>query len=156
MYPVPPTGLFEGSLHLFPVRVYYEDTDLSGIVYHANYLRWFERARSDMLRLLSIDQRAAIEGGEGAYAVADLSIRYLAPARLDDAVTIASRAIELGAASVRLLQRALRGKQGEGGEDMLSEATVRVGFVALDGRPRRQPAPWRAAFQTLLNSKDNQ
>ena len=63
--PQPASGLFQGPLHLFPLRVYYEDTDLTGIVYHANYLRWCERARSDLLRLLGIDQRAAVEAGEG-------------------------------------------------------------------------------------------
>ena len=146
--PPPPCGRFDGALHLFPVRVYYEDTDVSGLVYHANYLRWFERARSDLLCLLGIEQRAAIETGEGHYAVADLSIRYLAPARLDDAVTIATTAQELGAASVRLRQRALKG------DDLLAEAAVRVGFIAPDGRPRRQPAAWRAAFEHLLIAKD--
>ena len=144
----PPSGLFEGPLHLFPVRVYYEDTDLSGMVYHANYLRWFERARSDMLRLLGIDQRAAAETGEGTYTVAEVNIRYLAPARLDDAVTIETEAVELGAASVRLRQRALRD------ETMLAEAAVRVGFISPDGRPRRQPAGWREAFQSLSTAKD--
>src|SRR6188474_918157 len=94
--PQPASGLFQGPLHLFPVRVYFEDTDLSGVVYHANYLRWFERARSDMLRLLGIDQRAAHAAGEGAYAVSELSIRYRAPARLDDAVTVKSRTLEVG------------------------------------------------------------
>ena len=146
--PQPPSGLFQGPLHLFPVRVYYEDTDLSGIVYHANYLRWFERARSDMLRLLGIDQRAAVEAGEGHYAVADLHIRYLAPARLDDALTIATEARELRHASVRLRQRALR----DG--NLLAEAAVRVGFISPDGRPRRQPSAWRAAFDPLLSAKD--
>ena len=95
----PPGGRLDGAAHYFPVRVYYEDTDLSGIVYHANYLKWFERARSDLLRLLGIDQRAAQEAGEGTYAVADLTIRYAAPARLDDAVIIESRPTELRAAS---------------------------------------------------------
>lgn len=147
-HPQPPSGLFRGPRHLFPVRVYYEDTDLSGIVYHANYLRWFERARSDMLRLLGIDQRAAAETGEGTYTVADLAIRYLAPARLDDELTIRTTALELGAASVRLRQQARRG------DDLLSDMTVRVGFVGLDGRPRRQPAAWRTAFKPLLTAKD--
>ena len=59
--PTAPSGLLHGTLHVFPLRVYYEDTDLSGVVYHANYLRWFERARSDVLRLLGIEQRAAYE-----------------------------------------------------------------------------------------------
>ena len=143
----PPSGLFDGPLHVFPVRVYYEDTDLSGLVYHANYLRWFERARSDMLRLLGIDQRTAAEAGEGTYAVADLTIRYLAPARLDDVVTIATEAAELRAASVRLRQRALRER------DLLAEANIRVGFIGPDGRPRRQPAAWRAAFDSFFPVK---
>ena len=145
---LPPSGLFQGPLHLFPVRVYYEDTDLSGIVYHANYLRWFERARSDMLRLLGIDQRAAVEAGEGHYAVAEINLRYLAPARLDDALVIVTEATELRAASVRVLQRALR----DG--NLLAEAAVRVGFISPDGRPQRQPPAWRAAFDPLLIAKD--
>ena len=168
MHPPPPTGRIVAGLHLFPVRVYYEDTDLSGVVYHANYLRWFERARSDMLRLLGIDQRAAAEAAEGHYAVADIAIRYAAPARLDDAVTIASRATQARAASVVIEQRALRpadtGGEGQdtGGQtrdiadDMLAEATIRVGFVGPEGRPRRQPAAWRETFNTVLFAKDTQ
>lgn len=138
--PQPPEGVIDGPRHLFAVRAYYEDTDLSGIVYHANYLRWFERARSDLVRLLGIDQRAAVEKGEGAYAVADLRIRYARPARLDDAIVIESTRTEMGAASVRILQRATR--EGE----LVAEQEVRVGFVDPQGRPRRQPAEWRAAF----------
>jgi len=140
----PHSGRFDGPRHLFALRVYYEDTDLSGIVYHANYLRWFERARSDMLRLMGIDQRAAQEQGEGFYTVAGLTLRFAAPARLDDAVTIESSALELGAASVTVRQRARRGSE------LLAEADIRVGFVSPDGRPRRQPAAWREAFATLL------
>ncbi len=142
--PVPPGGRFDGPLHRFAVRAYFEDTDLSGVVYHANYLRWFERARSDMLLLLGIDQRAAHEAGEGAWAVADLAIKYRAPARLDDVVVIESTCEKLGAASVEMRQRALRD------DTLLAEATLRVGFVAPDGRPRRQPAGWREAFATVL------
>jgi len=142
--PSPPTGMMVGTCHHFALRVYYEDTDLSGIVYHANYLCWFERARSDLLRLLGLDQRAAYEAGEGAYAVADLAIRYLAPARLDDVVRIETVPQEIGAASCRLLQLAFSGKT------LLAEMRVRVGFVGADGRPRRQPARWRAAFARLM------
>ena len=144
--PEPPSGRFDGPEHLYPVRVYFEDTDLSGVVYHANYLRWFERARSDMLRLLGIDQRAAHEAGEGAYAVSELAIRYLAPARLDDAVTVRSRTLEVGAASCRIAQAAWRG------ETLLADAEVRAAFVAPDGKPRRQRADWREAFTKTMNS----
>tara|TARA_B100001167_G_C16737827_1_gene289451 strand:- start:131 stop:595 length:465 start_codon:yes stop_codon:yes gene_type:complete len=139
-----PDGTLEGDTHLYAVRVYYEDTDLSGITYHANYLRWFERARSDLLRRLDIDQRAAIEAGEGAYAVSAINLKYLRPARLDDDVLIETRCTELKAASCRMHQRAFRlaGKQRE----LLAEAHLRVGFVSPEGRPKRQPEEWRAAF----------
>lgn len=147
--PVPPGGLIEGARHFYAVRVYYEDTDLSGITYHANYLRWFERARSDLLRLLGIDQRAAIESGEGAYALSEVNLRYLRPAKLDDDVVIETRCTELGAASCRMHQIARRG------DEMLCEANLRVGFITLDGRPRRQPADWRTAFQTFMNDEDH-
>lgn len=146
--PTPPGGLIDGTRHLYAVRVYYEDTDLSGVTYHANYLRWFERARSDLLRLLEIDQRAAVEAGEGAYAVADLAIRYLRPAKLDDDVVIETRCTQLRAASCRMHQRAYRD------DDLLAEAELRVGFVAPDGRPRRQPRAWQDAFQTLLSTEE--
>ena len=145
---LPASGRFDGSTHRFAVRVYYEDTDLSGVVYHANYLRWFERARSDVLRLLGIDQRAAADAGEGFYTVAEIALRYAAPARLDDTVVIETRALEVGAASVRLRQCAVR--HGE----LLAEGTLRLGFVTPAGRPRRQPAGWREAFNVLLAPKE--
>ncbi|MFM5954128.1 MAG: YbgC/FadM family acyl-CoA thioesterase [Novosphingobium sp.] len=144
-FPAPPSGLIDGKLHRFAVRAYFEDTDLSGVVYHANYLRWFERARSDFVRLLGIDQRTVNEGGEGAFAVTDLTIRYAAPARLDDAVLIETTCEELGAASCRMHQKAFR----EDGK-LLSEARLRVGFVSPEGRPRRMPDAWRAAFASIL------
>lgn len=142
--PNSPDGVIDGARHLYAVRAYYEDTDLSGIVYHANYLRWFERARSDLLRRLGIDQRAAIEAGEGAYAVSELALRYLRPARLDDDVLIETRCTDLGAASCRMAQRASRD------HETLVEATLRVGFITPEGRPRRQPAGWRAAFAAFM------
>ena len=144
-HPAPPSGLIEGPVHHFAVRAYFEDTDLSGVVYHANYLRWFERARSDFVRLLGIDQRAVNEAGQGAFAVADLSIRYLAPARLDDGVLIETTCTQLRAASLRMHQKATR-------EDgvLLSTAQLRVGFVAPDGRPRRMPDGWAAAFAPIV------
>ncbi len=139
----PAEGVLNGAEHHFALRVYYEDTDLSGVVYHANYLRWFERARSDLLRLLGIDQRAAQEAGEGAWAVSEITLRYRAPARLDDTVLIVSTVEQLGAASCRMRQLAFRG------DVLLAEARLRLGFVAPDGRPRAQPKAWRAAFAAI-------
>lgn len=150
MLPEPVSGCFDGAVHRYAVRVHYEDTDAGGIVYHANYLRWFERARSDMLRLLGIDQRAALDAGEGAYAVSELAIRYRAPARLDDVVHVESRLEELGAASCRLCQRAFRG------DTELSEARLRIGFIDPNGRPKRQPEAWRRAFATMFPDPEGQ
>src|SRR3954470_6442202 len=103
-----PLGRFEGLEHRLALRVYFEDTDLTGVVYHANYLRFMERARSDMLLAAGIDQRAAHEGGEGAYAIASLAIKFRAPARLGDELTVVSRLVRLRAASVDIHQRVMR------------------------------------------------
>jgi acyl-CoA thioester hydrolase len=140
---LPQTGRFEGGEHRFPVRVYFEDTDLSGVVYHANYLRFMERARSDMLRVAGIDQRAAQDAGEGVYAVSELAIRYRRPARLDDALLVVSRVTEARAASCAIQQRVIR--DGE----TVADADVTAVFLSPDGRPRRQPAAWIETFRRL-------
>ncbi|MBD2840931.1 YbgC/FadM family acyl-CoA thioesterase [Erythrobacter rubeus] len=142
-----PGGVIDGTRHLYAVRVYYEDTDLSGITYHANYLRWFERARSDLLRLLGIDQRDAIETGDGAYAITEITVKYMQPAKLDDDVVITTASTEIAAASVRMEQVARRGAE------ILATAQVRAAFLTPEGRPRRQPAPWRAAFQSFMDEE---
>jgi len=145
----PVEGRFDGREHRFPVRIYFEDTDLSGVVYHANYLRFMERARSDMLRLAGVDQRAVMEAGEGAYAVADLAIKYRRPAKLDDALTVVSRLTQVRAAAVHIHQRVMRGTE------VLAEADVVAALVAPDGRPKRQPAAWTAAYARLINKPES-
>jgi acyl-CoA thioester hydrolase len=140
----PPEGRFAGTEHRFPVRVYFEDTDLSGVAYHANYLRWMERARSDMLRLAGIEQRGVWERGEGAYAVASLAIRYKAPARLDDALVVVTRLTAVRSAAVAIHQTVRRG------DVLLAQADVVAALVAPSGRPRRQPPEWIRIFQDLV------
>jgi acyl-CoA thioester hydrolase len=137
-------GRISGAAHHFPVTVYYEDTDFSGVVYHANYLRFIERARSDMLKCAGVDQRAAFEGGEGTYAVAELSIKYRAPARFDDALEIVSTISLVRAASCLIHQRVMRNTQ------LLAEADVLAAFLSREGRPKRQPAAWISAFNLLM------
>ncbi len=141
---MPLEGRFAGREHLFVCRVYFEDTDLSGVVYHANYLRYMERARSAMLRAAGIDQRAAHEAGEGVYVVRDIGLRYLAPARLDDTLSVVSRLIQVRAASVVIHQRVMRDTV------QLTDATVEAAFVSPSGRPRRQPAGWTDIFERLI------
>ena len=137
-------GGFVGRTHRFALRVYFEDTDVAGIVYYANYLRFMERARSDMLRAVGIDQRAAIHRGEGVYAVADLQIRYRAPARLDDELVVESQVREVRAASCLIHQRVMRG------EANLTDAVVTAAFLSPEGRPKRQPRAWVEKFERLL------
>lgn len=144
---LPPTGLFAGGKFHYPLRVYFEDTDAGGIVYHANYLRWFERARTEMVRSLGVDQKTAIASGDGAYAVTDLAIRYVRPARLGDAIVVESTVTAARAATWRVCQQAMCGA------DLLAQADVRIGFIDPGGKPRAQPAHWRKALQTVLNSE---
>jgi len=145
---LPTQGRMDGAAHRFPVRVYFEDTDLSGVVYHANYLRFMERARSDMLTCAGIDQRAVVEGRadgvEGVYAVAELSIRYRVPARLDDNLIVVSRILQVLAATTTIHQTVMRGP------DILTEAQLTAAFLTRDGRPQRQPKPWVAIFKALI------
>ena len=150
MAAVPPPfvpGAFVGAAHHYRARVYFEDTDLSGIVYHANYLRYMERARSDMLRLAGIDQRAAMESGEGAWAVTDLAIKYRSPAKLDDDLLVVSTVEAVRGASVIIAQRILRG------QDTLTEGRVTAAFLSPEGRPRRQPAGWADRFTAIMNGE---
>jgi acyl-CoA thioester hydrolase len=141
---LPASGQIIGSEHILPIRVYFEDTDFSGLVYHANYLRYMERARSDMLRVAGIDQKAAFEEGLGFYAVAELSIKYRAPARFDDALEIVSTIKQVRAASCLIHQRVMRNEQ------LLAEADVFAAFLSGEGKPKRQPAAWIAAFNLLM------
>jgi len=139
----PYEGAFIGGAHHFALRVYFEDTDVAGMVYYANYLKFMERARSDMLRCAGVDQRAAIESGDGVYVVAEANIKYRAPARLDDNLVVLSEVIEVRAASCLIQQRVMRG------DDVLSDATVTAAFLSREGRPKRQPRAWVDAFERL-------
>ena len=144
----PYEGAFHGNIHRFALRVYFEDTDTAGIVYYANYLRFMERARSDMLRAVGIDQRAALEAGDGVYAVAEVAIRYRAPAKLEDELVVVSEVREVRAASCVIQQRVMRGAQ------LLTDATVSAAFLSPDGRPKRQPRAWVEKFERLKGDEE--
>lgn len=146
MRPAPESGVIEAGAHYFPVRIYFEDTDLSGLIYHANYLRYMERARSDLLRVLGIDQQAAFDAGEGVYAVASLDLRYVRPARMGDALTVETRGRALSAASLILDQKIYRA------EELLTEGSVRVAFLSMAGRPKRQPKEWLERFRQFFSA----
>ena len=138
-------GAIVDGRHVLRVRVYYEDTDFTGIVYHANYLRFMERGRTNYLRLLGADHRALFEAAEQeapsfSFVVRSMRIDFLKPARMDDVVEIVTRPEEVKGASITLNQRTMRG------EDLLVEAHVRVAFVA-GGRAKPIPKPLRIAMR---------
>lgn len=143
MHETPYSGRFEGGAHLFALRVYFEDTDAGGVVYHASYLRFMERARSDMMRVAGVDQRGAMERGEGNYVVAEMTIRYRAPARLDDDLVVVSRVGNMRGALCVVHQRVMRGTE------TVAEAEVSVALIGPDGRPKRQPRHWIETFERL-------
>ena len=142
-FDTPYRGGFVGAEHHFALTVYFEDTDTAGIVYYANYLKYMERARSDMLRAAGVDQRAALEAGQGVYAVADVAIRYLRPAKLGDDLQIVSTLATIRAASVMIHQRVMRGAE------QLTDARVTAAFLTPDGRPTRQPREWVDRFHAI-------
>mgnify|MGYP003334166898 CR=1 len=144
----PASGRFSGGVHLFPVRVYFEDTDAGGIVYHANYLRFMERARSDMLRVAGIDQRGALDSGEGVYAIADCTIAYKRPAKLDDDLLVISRVVKVGAATCTIAQDIHRG------EELLTAAQVTAAYLSPGGRPKRQPKAWIDIFTRISQGEE--
>ena len=129
--------------HRYRLRVHWEDTDAAGIVYYANYLRFIERARSDMARDAGLDQPALLARAGLIFAVRRCEIDYLAPARLDDMLEVETSVETLGAATADLRQSVRRA-----GEEIV-RAAVRLACISRDGRPRRMPREARAAFERL-------
>jgi acyl-CoA thioester hydrolase len=130
----PSAGRFDGRFHLLPVRIYYEDTDFTGLVYHANYLRFFERGRSDFLRLAGIHHSTLLEGAEPlGFAVNRMELAFLKPARIDDGLQVRTAFETMKGPRIFIAQRLERG--GE----LLATAQVEVCCISLTGRPRKPP-----------------
>jgi acyl-CoA thioester hydrolase len=141
-------GKIEGGRHLMQVRVYYEDTDFTGIVYHANYLRFMERGRTNYLRLLGADHRALFEQASREapgfhFVVRHMDLDFIRPAKMDDILVIETRPSEVRGASITLHQKVTRG------DELLIEARVQVAFVS-QGRAQRIPKPLREAMGSDL------
>ena len=139
----PYSGGWVDGTHHFALRVYFEDTDVAGVVYYANYLKFMERARSDMLRSAGVDQRSVLESGGGVYVVAEAHLKYRGSAKLDDALRVLSRVRDVRAASCLIHQRVMRG------QEILVDATITAAFVSAQGRPQRQPRAWVERFERL-------
>ncbi|MGD9769666.1 MAG: tol-pal system-associated acyl-CoA thioesterase [Pseudolabrys sp.] len=137
-------GEIRNGRHHMTVRVYYEDTDFTGIVYHANYLRFMERGRTNYLRLIGADQRGLFEEAQQeapgfAFVVRQMSMNFRKPAKMDDVLEIVTECAEVKGASVMMAQRVMRG------EELLLDAEVQVAFIS-GGRARPIPKPLRIAM----------
>ena len=143
---MPECGSFEGAWHVYPLRVYYEDTDAAGVVYYANYLRMAERARTEMLRLIGADHAAMAAVHGIMLAVRDCAIEYFAPARLDDVLEIRTRLVEARGASLRAEQTVRRADSDQGD---LARIRLRLACVGETGQPARLPSSFRAALARL-------
>ena len=139
----PYRGGFLGTEHHFALTVYFEDTDAYGIVYYANYLKFMERARSDMIRAVGVDQATELRSSGSAYAVVEVDIKYRKPGRLGDDLLVVSSVEQVRASSVDIQQRVMRGPE------LLTDARVTAAFLDGQGRPRRQPRDWVDKFKSI-------
>ena len=143
-------GSFDGKTHVLPVSIYYEDTDLSGMVYHANYLRYMERGRTEFFRLSGISKMAGLEEEEPtAWTIRSIQMDYYRPARLDDVVHVRTTLIGLSGARLKAIQRVTCG------ETLLVKGRIEACITTLTGKPRRLPknlhqtlAPFLVADET--------
>ena len=143
-------GRIEGDVHVLPVRVYFEDTDFSGVVYHANFLKFCERGRTDFIRLLGIHHQSLANpeaGDPSVFVVRRIEIDYLKPGRLDDVLEVVTRCAEIGGASLTLAQEVRRG------EAVLARAKVVVVLVSSSGKPQRIGAIIRGALERFVNHR---
>jgi acyl-CoA thioester hydrolase len=136
------------AVHCWPIRVYYEDTDAGGIVYYANYLKFAERARTEMMRELGASHSEMIEREASSFAVARCEVDYLKPARLDDLLEVRTRIVEVGGATLDALQVIRRD------QDDVARLKVRLACLNRDGRPKRIPASVRTALSRFQQSEE--
>lgn len=145
MSDAPSAGVIRGTAHYLPLRVYYEDTDFTGVVYHAGYLRFFERGRTDFLRLAGVHHAELWARDEPlAFTVRSLMIDYLIPARVDDALTVETRFATMKGAVIEINQLLTRA------HETLAQAVVKAVIVNGQGRPRRPPEDLRAALARYM------
>ena len=143
----PYRGGFAGREHVFALTVYFEDTDTAGVVYYANYLKFMERARSDMIRAVGVDQADELKRSGSAYAVVEVDIKYRRPARLGDDLQVVSTVEQVRASSVDIHQRVMRETE------LLTDARVTAAFLDGSGKPRRQPKEWVDRFRAITTVK---
>jgi acyl-CoA thioester hydrolase len=138
-------GHFDGKTHILPLRIYYEDTDLSGVVYHANYLRYMERGRTEFFRLAGITQMADLDSAQPtAWAIRDVAVKYHRPAKVDDSLAVHTILTAISGARMAARQRIYAG------ETLLTDGRIEACIVTLTGKPRRIPETIRALLTPFL------
>jgi len=133
---------------VYPVRVYYQDTDAAGLLYHARYLHFSERARTEMTRLFGFDVMTLAEGHDLVFAIVEANLKYRTPARLDDEVFVRTRIVEIRGASGRIAQRFVRYDGDQ--ETLIAETALRAAAITRDGRSRRWLPALRTAMEQLV------
>ena len=142
-------GHFDGKVHVLPIRVYYEDTDLSGVVYHTNYLRFMERARTEFFRLAGVTKMADLDGEEPtAWAIREVRASYLRPARVDDALTVRTTLVAISGARIEAVQKIYAG------DNLLMDGWIQACIITLKGQPRRLPQTLRDLLTPFLVETD--
>ena len=137
----------EPQIFTLPVRIYYEDTDFSGVVYHAAYLKFFERGRTEALRECGVHHSEMLQRDEPlAFAVRKMTTEWIAPARIDDLLTVRTTFVSAKGARMRLNQEILRE------DELISRAEVEAACMSLEGRPRRLPKEFIARFEAAMKS----
>lgn len=145
----PTTGRIEGGRHVLPLRIYYEDTDAQGIVYYANWLRFLERGRTELLRTIGLEHSALRAESGIHWVVRRCTIDYFKPARLDETVDIVTGCGEMRGASLEMIQEARRG------EELLVRAELLVACMGESGRPARLPLQARNALERVAIASDS-
>jgi acyl-CoA thioester hydrolase len=141
----PSSGWLEGREHVLPLRIYYEDTDFTGVVYHANYLRYFERGRSDFFRLLGVSHREMLGLSEPtAFTVVRMELDFRRPARIDDALQVRTTYDSARGPRLFVSQRIVRD------EELIASAAVQAACIDMKGRPKKPPPGLAAALQPLF------
>ena len=139
------SGRIVDGKHILPVRVYYEDTDFSGFVYHATYLRWCERGRSDFVRLMGIHHDELLNPEDGsepsAFVARNLEIDFLRPAKIDEVLEVITECTEIGGATLNISQKIMRG------ETTLAKLKIKIVLISLQGKPQRIGEMMRKALQ---------
>ncbi|MBC8552353.1 MAG: tol-pal system-associated acyl-CoA thioesterase [Candidatus Brocadiales bacterium] len=142
------SGTFEGKEFIYPVRVYFSDTDAGGVVYHSRYLDFAEHARSEFMRNLGGSQQTMMKNNGSVFVIRSVSADYIKPARLDDFLTVRTEVVKCANVTVVFRQRVMLG------DDLLCSLQIKAGYISLkEGRPVPMPKEWKSMISSMVVEK---